>query len=307
MSDHELPIASRIKFAWQSPTWRPEEQSRDILESTAAQVTAVEYDESMDGSLYCPKCFTNVYRSPRVGAVFANGRKACFAHYPRNRHIPCDLRSTKPEGKRYESEEEARRAIGADELVVISGFQATPASPAELSGGTYSQSAVEDIDGPLVDLPISRYQGASFRVPSKLATISAICRNFSLNLHRYYVLPGSNVAVMLTDALRSISSVDMPDDVPRLYYGRIKSSFNAGKSPANIRMTMLEHAASVKDFSIKDTNSVQRDKGIDDDSKGRIVIVWGRVTESGIGLCITRLGWGEYALLPPAYNHLLQF
>lgn len=307
MSDRGQPNTSRIKFAWHSPTWRPDEQSHGILESTAAQVTAAECDESMEGNLYCPRCFTHVFRSPRTGPVFANGRRACFAHYPRNRDIPCELRSTKPEGKRYASEEEARKAIGADELVIISAFQDKPALAAELSTGTYDQSAVEDIDGPLVDLPISRYQGESFKLPSKLMTVSAICRNFPLNLHRYYVFPGSNVAMLLTDALRCITSVEAEDDVPRLYYGRIKTSMNAGRSRENIRMTWLEHAPSVKDFCIKDTDGVQRNKGIGGDSNGRIVLVWGRVTHNGIGLCIKGLRWGEYALLPPAHDHLLQF
>ncbi|VAW56386.1 hypothetical protein MNBD_GAMMA07-2730, partial [hydrothermal vent metagenome] len=48
-----------------------------------------------------------------------------------------------------------------------------------------------------------------------------------------------------------------------------------------------------------------QEKGINDDSKGRIVIIYGKVTVSGIGLCIENIGWGEFALLPEKYNHFL--
>lgn len=297
--------SNRIKFAWYSPEGQPDGQSVKEGRSKSTRVTIAECDVSMEGSLYCPTCFTNVFRSPREGAVFSNGRSACFAHYPRNRHVPCDLRSTKPEGKRYDSVEEARQAIAVEELVVISAFRTETPTVAGLSAGVYDQSAVEDVDGPLADVPIGRYRGDPFRLPSKLTTVSAICRNFDLNLHRYYVFPGSGIALMLTDALRSCASIEDSDETPRLYFGRIKSSHNAGRSPNNIRMTWLEHGPAVKDLCIKDTDAIQREKGIDDECKGRVVLVWGRVTESGIGLCFTRLGWGEYALLPRSYEHLL--
>jgi hypothetical protein len=304
MQDNEA-TSSRIKFAWYSATWKPETQTREELTTSGVQVAPTEYDHSMEGALFCPKCFTSLFRTPRESQVFANGRKACFAHFARNGHIPCDLRSTTPEGKRYANEEEARRAIAADELVIVHAFQTEAPSVAGLSSGTYDQSAVEQVDGPLTEVPISRYQGEPFRLPSRLATVKAICRNFALNLHRYYVLPGSNTAVLLTDALRSVKSINGPDDVPRLYCGRIKSSRNAGKWSHNTRMTWLEHAPSVHDLCIKDTDAAQAGKGIDDDSEGRVVLVWGRVTESGIGLCFTALGWGEYALLPRLHEHLL--
>jgi hypothetical protein len=52
-----------------------------------------------------------------------------------------------------------------------------------------------------------------------------------------------------------------------------------------------------------DENS--QEHGIDDESPGKIVIIFGKITESGIGLCIERFGWGEFAVLPDKYTHLL--
>lgn len=297
--------SSRIKFAWHNASWQRETGDVHDLRTFGITVLPTEYQEFMKGHLFCPSCFTDVYRTPHDKPVFANGRKACFAHFGRYREIACDLRSTKPEGKHYSSEEEASQAIAAENLIVVSAFQTEPPTTQGLSSGTYGQSAVEDSDGPIASVPINRHHGEPFRLPTRLTTVNSICRNFDENLLRYYVLPGSNAAVRLMDALRNVASVEAADDVPRLYFGRIKSSHNAGKHATNVRMTWLEHSSSVVDFCIKDTHAVQQEKGITDAAKGRLVLIWGRVTESGVGLCFTRLGWGEYALLPPRYNSLL--
>ena len=34
--------------------------------------------------------------------------------------------------------------------------------------------------------------------------------------------------------------------------------------------------------------------------------VYGKVTESGLGLCFENLGWGELSLLPEKYNYLIE-
>jgi hypothetical protein len=70
-------------------------------------------------------------------------------------------------------------------------------------------------------------------------------------------------------------------------------------------MTALKCHPSVKDFYLKDIDGAQAEKGISDNSIGRVVLMWGAITENGIGLCIARPGWGEYALLPAKYNQLL--
>jgi hypothetical protein len=297
--------SSRIKFAFYSTTWNYETGKREDLASSGTKVLPSDYEDAMDGHLFCPGCFTNVFRTPRNRPVFTNGRKACFAHYPRYRDIECDLRSTKPEGKHYTSEEEAKQAISAKELVIINAFRKSPPTIQDATKNVYDQSSVEDLDGPLADISISRHKGDIFRLPTKFTTVNSICRNFDQNLFRYYVFPGTTAAVRLVDGIRSVISAEAVDDVPRLYFGRIESSRNAGKSRNNIRMTWLEHARSIKDFCIKDTDLAQQDKGISDDSKGRIVLVWGCISVNGIGLCFTQLGWGEYALLPQRYNSLL--
>ena len=298
---------SRIKYALHHSHWTYGEDLSAQLKAEATRVLVSEYTHSMDGKLFCPVCFTHMTRAPKEKNLFSNGRKACFAHLPRYANVECDLRSTKPEGKRYATEEEALEAIARDELVVVSAFQSEAPNSAGLNSGIYDQSLVEDSAGPDSEVAIGRHRGDKFRVPTRISTITAICRSFDTNLYRYYVFPGSTTAVRLIDALVDIASLGQPDDVPRLYFGRITSTNNAGinPKPTNTRMTWLKHHPDVKDFCLKDVDWVQRDRGIDDQSKGRTVVIWGKVTESGIGLCINRPGWGGYALLPEKYDSLL--
>ncbi|WP_217351311.1 hypothetical protein [Azoarcus sp. DN11] len=70
-------------------------------------------------------------------------------------------------------------------------------------------------------------------------------------------------------------------------------------------MTWLVCNPAVKDFCFKEVDAEAQEKGIRDDTKDRILIMYGTITGSGIGLAIEKLGWGEYALLPEKYNKLL--
>lgn len=298
---------SRIKYALHHPQWKYESESPERLRTQAEKVIVLEYLPHMDGKLFCPVCWTNLVRTPKDKALFSNGRRACFAHLPKYAEVPCDLRSKKPEGQKYLNEEEARQAVESKELVVVGSFLEKPPEAADLTSGVYDQSAIEDLNGPETEVAIGRHNGQKFLVPTKLATVNNICRNFDNNLYKYYVLPGSNAAVRLVDALVDVASVEDVVSVPRLYFGRISSTNNAGinPKPTNLRMTWFEHHKLVKDFCLKDADATQLSKGINDDSAGRVIMFWGTITESGIGLCINRPGWGEYALLPRKYNGLL--
>lgn len=70
-------------------------------------------------------------------------------------------------------------------------------------------------------------------------------------------------------------------------------------------MTQLACNSAVKDFYVKVIDRLQTQKGISHESKGRYLLFWGPIGVSGIGLCAQKLGWGQFALLPEKYEHLL--
>lgn len=297
---------SEVKFAFYLEGWSFEEGNKDYLLKKGKKVTTKEYTKDMAGSIFCPICRTNLTKTPKDKDLFSNGRSSVFAHIPKYKAVDCPWRTKRAEGKLYLREEDARQAIEDDELVIVHNFMQERPEAQEQEAGEYDQTPVEDINGPTANFPIGRHRGESFFLPTKIATVRGFCRRFDLNLSRYYVLPGSSYPVLLADALHDIKDVTGEDDKPKLYFGKIIKSKNAGKTPRNIRMTWFEHNDCVKDFCLKDHDYNQQEKGINNDAVGRIVLMWGIVTPSGLGLCIENLKWGEYALLPMEYNNLLE-
>ena len=295
----------RIKFAYHLAGWMFEGGDKTYLKREANSISPSEYTADMDGNIFCPVCFTNLNRVPKDKDHFSNGRDAYFSHLGKYSEVKCDLRSTRPEGKRYDTYEEAQKAIDDENLVIVSSFVREKPEIPKGPNGEYDETPVEDMEGPVTDVPIARHSGESFKLPSKIKTVLGICRKFDENLYKYYFFLGQSNPIRLVDLLHDIRNVEIEDEKPKLYYGIITRSFNAGPTPSNTRMTELISNRGVKDFYLKVTDWISQEKGIHDDSDGRIVIVYGKVTVSGIGLCIEDVGWGEFALLPEKYNHLL--
>lgn len=296
----------RVKFGYYCAGLNDNAQNKKAILNGSRKVTPKEYVESMRGGIYCPACYEKLTRVPKFKDEFTNGRKACFSHLPSTRNTPCDLRSTKPVGHKYDSQEEVMRAIADQNLVVVSAFMDEPQLP-ENGNGEYNQSQVENVNGPVALTPISRHTGKSFTLPTKITSVESLCRLFDINLYRHFVFPNNNSAYRLVDTLIDIRTVKKIDSVPRLYFGKIIRSFNAGNNPkpTNIRMTKLECHPDVVDFYIKVVDSMQVEKGITDHSVNRYVIFWAEIRGSGAGLAAARLKWGEFALLPKKYEELL--
>jgi hypothetical protein len=298
--------ANRINHALYAPNWIFDADNR-VRPQKAEMVTPLEYVEDMADRLFCPECYTPISRSPKDKNYFSNGRSCCFTHRSTYRDVYCSLRTPVADGKKYLSEEDAKQAIAHDQLAIVHSFmQGKPVAP-DKPAEPYDQSAVEEQDGPISAVPIGRHRGETFALPSKITTVAGLCRRFDVNLYKYLVLPGADVARKLSDLLIDIASVTEECDVPRLYYGTILRSWNAGQfsRPENIRMTRLRAHPGIPDFTIKVRAGEQEEKGIDDESKGRVVLFWGEITANGVGLAVSKLAWGEYALLPQKYQKLL--
>lgn len=124
----------RIKFAYYDASWQADAGDPATLRSQAQSVVAVDVTNEMEGHLFCPECCTNVTKSPKTRQRFKNGRKACFVHWPSYQHIKCPLRSTKPEGMRFATEEAAAQALDRGDLVLVNQFMRQQPQPPESSG-----------------------------------------------------------------------------------------------------------------------------------------------------------------------------
>lgn len=296
---------NRIKHALYLNGWSYTTGDKAVLRKSAEKVLITEYMPHMKGHIFCPECSGNLFRSPENREYASNGRCAYFAH-SRGVDTDCGLRSRRAEGKKYLTEEDAVRAIQDKELVIVEGFiKERPILPNK-DAGEYDATEVEEQDGPISKVPIARHRGEAFNLPSKFKTIRGICNKFDENLERYFVMPGKQYAIHLQDLIKNIEEATDEDEVPKIYYGRIVHSFPTGKSPKAIRMTRLKYeSAEFADFTLKVSDEFQREKGIDENAIGRVVLMYGKIATSGVGLCIEGVGWGEFALLPTKYESLL--
>lgn len=306
----DVPIPKRrIPFAYHLAGWSPKNGDRNFLKASANKIAPGEYDAQMDGSIFCPECFTNLNRIPKLKDIFSNQREPFFAHQQRWSQVKCDLRSNKPKGKRYDTWEEARKAVENKELVIVSGFiQDEPENLAPPPNTDYVETPVEDLEGPPAKAPLPRHVGKDLELPSSITSVLGICRNFDVHALKYYQLPNYSLPMRLIDLLKDLRTVTETNETPRLYYAIVRSSNTMGQGHAeNIRMTWLECHPAIADFCIKTSNRIATRKGIGEGvaSKGRIVLIYGKVTVSGIGLTFNQPAWGEYALLPSKYNQLL--
>ena len=275
------------------------------LRRGATTVTVDKYLPEMKGSIFCPECCVGVFRYPETGSHDRSGRKAYFSH-ARKDSPECGLRAKKTLVRRFESRELASQSIEDGSLVVVKEF--VKEKPELVSGKGLSQcegGVMEAPDGGLVEVPIGKRKGESFNLPSKLTTVRAICWGFDNNLYRYFYLPGEKRAVRLLDLLIDIKGLRGVDGERKLYFGKIKSS----EKHTYTRVTMLEYTGDkdFNDFCFKAEDSESREHGVGDDSVGKTLVMYGVITKrGGTGLCIKDVGWGEYAVLPSKYDHLLE-
>lgn len=297
----------RIKFAYYHPTWVYEGGDQLLLKEQSESVVATDITEEMEEHIFCPECSTNLTKSPKHAQRFRNGRRSCFVHWPSYQDVSCSLRSSQPVGMRFETEELATQALDREDLVLINQFMTAPPMAPE-GVGPYQQTPVEDLNGPVSNIPISRHGGQTFRLPTRISSVQMLCRNFDRNLHRYYQLPGRANPQPLFELLYPVTSITAEDAGPKLYYGRIQESFvnTQNPRPDNIRMTRLVSGNQIVDFYVKQRNGEQLQKGIDEEKIGQYIIFWSAITSNGVGLCAENMGWGEYALLPDRYTRLIE-
>ncbi|MGG7670066.1 hypothetical protein ACQ4OC_15650 [Yersinia sp. J1] len=303
----EAQSTFRIKFAYFHPTWDRNAHSIPALKSQGKRVLPSEFTLEMDQAIFCPECFTPLTRRPKHKEMTTNGRSASFAHLSSFRDVPCFLRSKPAEGKKYLNEEEARKAISDDQLAIVKAFVTERPEIKKSELGTYDQNHLEDIDGGLSEVAIGRHTDKPFSLPSVITTVAGLCRNFDNNYYKFFVLPGEKNAERLDRLLIDIKTIKDINDTPRLYFAKIQSSWSKPKD-TSIRMTKLvwERNSDYADFYFKQKNKDAKDKHINEDSRGRYIIMYGTVEKNGIGLCLSDLGWGEFALLPEKYNYLLE-
>ncbi|OUL56620.1 hypothetical protein [Pseudoalteromonas ulvae] len=294
-SNHRIAYALYMKKKW---VYGKDE--KNVLESKGIPVTPEEFDLSMKGKIFCPVCTTPLSRSPDMAAVSTNSRTVHFKHKPTYSKILCRLKTKKKEGLSYKTEEEASKAVEDEALVIVSDWMSTPPSDDDDldENGEFNQTAIEDEDGPDTEIAIGRHKGREFKLPSKISSVTALCRDFDKNLHRGYHFPGSKFPMLLSDMLFDTDRItEDTDKKKRLFFGKIVDYRSLSK-----RNIVYIESEEFGEFKIYTWPRFDERKHIDGKSKGRYILFHSSLAwEGSIPRCFVD-NWGQYSLLPKKYE-----
>lgn len=295
----------RITYAfYMSDNWVYGESDKGLLAQKGISITPEEYEFLMKGKIFCPVCNTPLSRSPNVGAVSTNSRTAHFKHKPSYSKIPCRLKIKKKDGLFYKNEEEALKAIEDEELVIVSNWMSEPFRSDEIQeNGEFSQTAIESLDGPETEVAIGRHNGREFKLPSKIYTVTVVCRNFDENLHRGYCFPNTKFPMLLSEMLFDVDSIKKSTDKNgRLFFGKIVKY----RELDTRNIIQIE----IKDFSkfkVYTNPEYDKQKHIDNSSVGRYILFYSTLEweqNEKVPRCFV-YSWGQYSLLPTKYEKYL--
>ena len=301
----------RIAYAYYDPDWSKEQHTLLALKRNTVEPLA--YLLYMKGCIFCPSCYENITRVPADPdkGMTTNNIPAYYKHLKDDNAPFCSLRCGIMQYKKYSSQEEAKKAVEDEDLIVISGFlESRPGNCPRVDAKVYEiprDSYFERKDGKEVLLPISRHQGESFKVPSQITSIQSLCANFNHNYYREIYLVGEDGRAKryrLCDSLKKVDDLTESCSEPVFYFGSFWK-IERFTSHSNVWLK-INQSAPFKDFRIRITNETADGRGFfNERNLDRIVVFYSQVDEVGMGYMTPQLGWGEVALLPTKYDEFL--
>ncbi|SPW26811.1 hypothetical protein [Edwardsiella tarda] len=301
----------RIAYAYYDPDWIKGEHTLLALKRNTVEPLA--YSLSMKGYIFCPSCYEHITRVPADPdkGMTTNEVPAYYKHLKDDNAPFCSLRCGPIQYKKYASQEDAKKAVEDEELIVISDFlESRPDNNPRIdSEGSEVpvDSHFERKNGKEVSLSISRHHGESFKVPSQVTSVQSLCVNFDHNYYREIYLVGADGKAKryrFCDSLKEINDITEESSDPAFYFGTFwKIEKFTGHSNVWLK---INQGTSFRDFRVRITNDTAEGRGFfNDKNRGRITVFYSRVDEVGMGYMTPQLGWGEVALLPAKYDDFL--
>jgi hypothetical protein len=296
----------RIAFAYFLEDWKFQPDSKDYLELNGEKITPEEYRPEMKNAVFCPECSTPLSRTPEEAEIFSNERTAHFRHRGKYKEIYCSLRVSRASGLQYQSEEEVRKAVQNQNLVLIGGWAAEPPDiqdNGDLEDLEFRQTQIEDPDGPVTEVPLGRHTGEKVLLPTKVSSVLSICRNFDKNIHRAFYFPDSQYALHLRSVLYDVNRLEenkIPDRA-NLFFGKIVKY-----RKLSARHVIYLETENFSELKVYTWPRFDGRKKIDSKSLGRVLLFYGTISDraEGVPRCKTE-SWGQYSLLPPQYEKFL--
>lgn len=298
-----MEINHRIPFGYYLIEFQYPDDSLNKLVNKGEVVTPEDYETDMKGNIFCPSCTVPLSKVPSDENVTTSGITTHFRHRRGYDIVPCDLRTTTPKGKKFNSEESIKKAIDDGTLAIIEKWSENPPEVVDKKqGAQFTKAQIEDIEGEEIELPIGRHNGEGFKVPSIITSVNSLCNNFPENLVKYFFFPGSQHPNLLKDVLVNAEEAN-DDHLNReiFYYGEIvRFSRLSARNVIRLRNKNFD------EFNIFTHPEHDERRHIDLRSKGRILLVHGTLTPYSDQPRIKIDAWGQYSLLPEKYESIIK-
>lgn len=297
-----MESSHRIPCALYCPEFTYGEDKAKLI-GMAMPIIPEEYTTDMQGDLYCPSCTLYLDRIPSDTDITTSSREAYFRHRRGYSDVECSLRTQTGKGKKYSDEESTKRAIENGDLAIISDWMENPPEEwDETETGEFSDAQIIDEDGEEIEIPKAVHDGENFSVPSKITSVYSLCKNFPLNISKYYYFPNSQSPIMLRDAINSASKTKIEDcDSDYLYYGRIMNVIPL--DARNLIKIENKEYGSIHLYTMPEHDKKRR---ISKDSIGKTIMFHSQIIPNERGPRAMILKWGQYALLPSKYDRFME-
>jgi len=295
-----------IEFAKYYPNYS-DDKSENWLESAEYEdLHAKDYMSFMVGKIFCPVCHSAVTRVPKLKEVDRLGR-AYFSH-PRDIGHSCEQKSqARVSDENMDDDRKSVATIKSGGVVTVNFCDSSDESSPNESGEHDVSSNASDIEG------VNRVGVSDGKkkvsAANDITTMRAITRDFKENLKRPYDFPHSDEPDFLKNQLLDVNTVFSTTSSDALYFGRVTRvvNWNNGKNPlVQFFMKYQKRTDSEPrdrlDICLKVQKNIALKMGLTEESKDNVLLMYGAISDSGIGYGLEISNPAMVATLPSKYH-----
>jgi hypothetical protein len=293
---------SSITYAIFNSQWRYG-TNEILLKVGSSDVTPEDYKQFMQGSIYCPKCFTPLSRSPSKKNINKKNQKAHYKHLPSFKHIPCPYHTIKKQGLNYLNDELTSETEEDLQFKTVKSWAEVPPEKLMDSNKQITYDGVNhDPEGDISEVPLPRYMGNKVKKGSNIETVQFICWNIDKLLNVGFTFPNMSVTLPLKDLLYYTKLIKRNiSNNPKLFYGKMLSFHRQALS----NRTKIE-CNNGKSLYLYTNKEWDERKGFNETCLGKFIMFYGAVEWGEDKKPFIMLNeWGTYASISNKYRPII--
>lgn len=292
-----------ITYAIYNPRWKYGTDER-LLKISGEKVSPEDYEQYMQGLIYCPECYTPLSRNPSHKNLSKNAKTAHFRHLPSFKDVPCLYHTTQQAGLNYVNDELTSETEEDNQFRKVKEWAKLPPEKyMKAKSQVVYQGVNHDPEGEKTEIPLPRHTGDKIKRGANIETVQYICWHLDELINVGFTLPGKQVSLPLKDLLYNVKFIKRGiSEVPQLFYGKM----------TGVHLQIFRNRSRIqcngKQFMYLFTHSEHDERKRYDATRiGQYVMFFGSVKWDEHGVPYVMLDdWGTYAVIPKKFESLLR-